>query len=70
MNSDGIARPNPALTPGAAVPGVSVEQVCAPGYASTGRNPGLLDEQSVFQLYLLDYPASLCLLYTSPSPRD
>ena len=59
MNSDGIARPNPALTPGAAVPGVSVEQVCAPGYASTGRNPGLLDEQSVFLLYLLDYPASL-----------
>jgi hypothetical protein len=59
MNSDGIARPNPALTPGAAVPGVSVEQVCAPGYASTSRNPGLLDEQSVFQLYLLDYPASL-----------
>jgi len=59
MNSDGIARPNPALTPGAAVPGVSVEQVCAPGYASTSRNPGLLDEQSVFQLYLLDYPAGL-----------
>ena len=59
MNSDGIARPNPALTPGAAVPGVSVEQVCAPGYASTGRNPGLLDEQSVFLLYQLDYPASL-----------
>jgi len=36
---------------------VSVEQVCAPGYASTGRNPGLLDKQSVSLLYLLDYPA-------------
>jgi hypothetical protein len=56
---DGIARPDPALTPGAALAGLSVVQLCTPGYVAGLPQPSPLTEQSVFEEYNLDYPSSL-----------
>jgi hypothetical protein len=55
---DGVARPDPSRTPGLVI-GLPTTQVCAPGYVASLPKPKQLDERSTFELYRLDYPASL-----------
>jgi hypothetical protein len=43
--------PDPALTPGEAFPGISAEQVCAPGYARLVRSVSATVRRAVFASY-------------------
>jgi hypothetical protein len=46
-----IPRPDPRLTPGAVFPGVTVAQVCIPGYAHSVRNIPASKKYSVYRRY-------------------
>jgi hypothetical protein len=52
----GVALPDPSLTPGAAIPGVTTAQVCTPGYAAGVRHVTTATRRQVFALYVLPYP--------------
>lgn len=43
--------PDPALTPGDALPGVTAAQVCRPGYATSVRNVTSAEKAEVFRRY-------------------
>ncbi|MGI8914188.1 MAG: HNH endonuclease [Chloroflexota bacterium] len=43
--------PNPSLTPGDALPGVTADQVCTPGYSSSVRNVSSAEKAAVYQRY-------------------
>jgi hypothetical protein len=43
--------PNPTLTPGDALPGVTAAQVCRPGYATSVRNVTSAEKAEVFRRY-------------------
>src|SRR5947199_2489475 len=46
-----VPRPDPHLTPGASAPGVTLEQVCRPGYARTARHVPAAEKAEVFRRY-------------------
>ena len=43
--------PDPALTPGATVPGVTAAQVCKPGYATSVRSVSSAEKAEVYRRY-------------------
>ncbi len=49
------ARPNPALTPGEALPGVTAAQVCQAGWAGAHRDVTNVDRRAVFAAYGVPY---------------
>lgn len=61
-DSTSVARPglypDPRLTPGAVIPGVTAEQVCRPGYASSARNVTEAEKRQVFERYHYTGPHS------------
>ena len=53
--ADGIPRPDPFLTPGSVVAGVTEAEVCAPGYKGSVRNVRAAQKRRVFALYRIPY---------------
>lgn len=51
MTANGYPHPNPILTPGAAIPGVTAAQVCKPGYAKSVRNVSSATKREIFTRY-------------------
>jgi len=51
-----VPRPDPHLTPGATAPGVTVGQVCRPGYARTARHVPAAEKAEVFRRYGVSRP--------------
>jgi len=47
-------RPDPSLTPGQALPGVTAEDICQPGYSASVRHVTAAVRRSVFAHYGLD----------------
>ncbi len=54
--SDGVARPNPRLTPGEVFPNVTVGQMCTPGYSSGVRHVEHQQYVEVYAAYGVPYP--------------
>jgi len=52
----GVAVPNPRLTPGEAFAGVTVAQICAPGYSSSVRHVDHQQYVDVYAAYGVPYP--------------
>src|SRR5579875_2692308 len=55
VTEHGMAMPNSALTPGAAVAGVTTAQVCAPGWSSAHRDVTQSERYAVFAAYGIPY---------------
>ena len=52
--TDGVPRPDPTFTPGAAIAGVSAAQVCVSGYSKSVRNVPESEKIAVFREYGID----------------
>jgi hypothetical protein len=53
----GVPMPNPTLTPGEAFKGVTVQQICTPGYAKSVRAVSQATKRLVFRRYGNTHPA-------------